>query len=90
MTYQEIKNKKETDTNNLFKDLGVFWAFSKQQFEENKTPLQEGEKYVDIGAGGFIPKHNLQALDDGIKAMDVYDENFQILFYTMLEKIDYF
>lgn len=70
MTYGEIKAKREADTNKLFSDLGVFWAFSNKQFDENKTPLQEGEKYVDIGAGGFMPKHNVQALTDGMKAIN--------------------
>lgn|SRR5574343_1359670 len=69
-TYQEIKRKKEKDYNELFTRCGVFWAFSRKQFDENKTPLLVGEKYVDIGAGGYIPKHNLPALLEGIKAID--------------------
>lgn len=59
--------KRQEDMNKLFKDLKVFWAFSKKQFEENKTPLADGDKYVDIGAGGFIPKSNFQALIKGMK-----------------------
>lgn len=67
MKYSEIKKKREDDTNELMTSLGVFWAFSNQQFNENKTPLQEGEKYVDIGSGGFIPKHNVDAFMDGME-----------------------
>jgi len=70
MKYQQIREQKQTDTNNLFTSLGVFWAFSNKQFDENKTPLQEGEKYVDIGGGGFIPKHNVDALIEGMKTID--------------------
>ena len=70
MEYKEIKNKREKDMNELFKKLGVFWAFSNSQFDENKTPLMEGEKYIDIGAGGFMPKHNFEALTLGIKEIE--------------------
>lgn len=67
MTLNEIREKRQNDTDNLFSKLGVFWAFSNQQFIENKTPLQQDEKYIDIGGGGFIPKHNVSAMLDGMK-----------------------
>lgn len=72
MQYQEIKKKRQDDTNELFTTLGVFWAFSNEQFAEGlaKTKLAEGEKLVDIGAGGYIPKHNVQTLIDGMKAIE--------------------
>lgn len=64
MNAHDIKQKK---TNELFEKLGVFWAFSKEQFEKNKTPLKDGEKYIDIGAGGFMPRGNYDALIAGLK-----------------------
>lgn len=67
MTPYDIKQKK---VNELFTAQGVFWAFSEKQFHENKTPLKEGEKYVSIGAGGYIPKGNVDALTSGMKAID--------------------
>lgn len=74
MTIKEIKDKKQKDYNDLFTNCGVFWAFGNEQFKEGytkaKETMQEGEKLVDIGGGGFIPKHNLQALEDGIKAIE--------------------
>jgi len=74
MTYQEIKDKKQTDYNELFNSLGVFWAFSNKQFDEGfekvKTTMAEGEKLVSIGGGGYIPKHNVEALITGTKAID--------------------
>ena len=74
MTYQEIKKKRQDDTNELFTSLGVFWAFSNEQFAEGlakvKPTMAEGEKLVDIGAGGYMPKHNVQALTDGMKAIE--------------------
>jgi len=65
--YQQIKKQEQERYNQLFNECGVFWAFSNQQFEENKTPLKEGEKYVSIGAGGFLPKGNVEKLREGMK-----------------------
>ena len=56
MNLQELKNQKEQRTSNTLKNHGVFFAFSNEQFEKNKTPLEEGDKYVSIGAGGYMPK----------------------------------
>jgi hypothetical protein len=73
MKYQELKQKQSDDLNKLFEELGVFWAFGNEQFkagldkliETNK--LKPGEKIVDIGAGGFMPKNNLDAFIKGNK-----------------------
>lgn len=55
MKYTELKQQKEESIEKLIKDCNVFFAFSKEQFNENKTPLKDGEKYKSIGAGGYIP-----------------------------------
>jgi len=72
MNYQEIKEQKQRDYNKLFDNCGVFWAFSNEQFIEGakKNPLQEGEKYVDIGSGGYMPRHNVEKLKAGTKEID--------------------
>ena len=63
----EIKKEQEAKHTELFNAVGLFWAFSNEQFAENKTPLQEGEKYVSIGAGGYLPKGKVDAFVDGMK-----------------------
>jgi hypothetical protein len=63
----ELKQEREAKHSELFKKVGLFWAFSNEQFVENKTSLKEGEKYVSIGAGGYLPKGNV---DEFIKGMD--------------------
>ena len=65
---QEIKKEREDKQTQLFKECGLFWAFSNQQFAENKTPLKEGEKYVSIGMGGYLPKGNVDAFLNGMEA----------------------
>lgn len=65
--YQQIKKQEQDRYNQLFNECGVFWAFSNEQFATNKTPLKEGEKYVSIGAGGFLPKGNVEKLREGMK-----------------------
>lgn len=59
----KMQEQKHTD---LFNKCGLFFAFSNDQFTENKTPLKEGEKYTSIGAGGYLPKGNLQMFSDGM------------------------
>ncbi len=66
LNYQSIKEDEQRKISELFTSMGVFFAFSNEQFEKNKTPLQEGEKYVSIGGGGYLPKHNVQAFSDGM------------------------
>lgn len=68
MNLEDLKQKQENANSLLFKECGLFFAFSNQQFEENKTPLKEGEKYVSIMGGGYVPKSNLDKLLNGMEA----------------------
>ena len=70
MTIKEIKKEKQRKYDQLLTDCKVFFAFSDEQFQKNKTPLSEGEKYVSIGAGGYMPKGMVQILKDGMKLID--------------------
>ena len=49
------------------RDCKIFWAFSDEQFMEGKTPLTEGDKYISIGAGGYMPKSLVKKFIDGQK-----------------------
>jgi hypothetical protein len=65
--YSEIRKEEQAKVNQLITDCKVFFAFSNQQFQENKTELKEGEKYVSIGAGGYMPKSYLETFSAGMK-----------------------
>jgi hypothetical protein len=67
MNLQEIKKQQTEANSKLFKEVGLFFAFSDEQFQKNKTPLRDGEKYVSIGGGGYLPKGNFEALQKGMK-----------------------
>lgn len=58
-----IDEKKRSE---LFKKCGLIWAFSDEQFAEQKQPLENGDKYVSIGAGGYVPKSKVDMLLDGL------------------------
>jgi len=73
MKYTEIKKEYQNRLSGLFKKQGVFFAFSNEQFQKNKTPLKEGEKYVSIGHGGYIPKSNLYPFLDGMKKLNKWE-----------------
>lgn len=64
--------RRQNDANALIEQCQVFFAFSREQFAEGKahTKLSEGEKLVDIGMGGFMPKRNVQKYIDGMKKID--------------------
>jgi hypothetical protein len=70
LTLAQIKREKQITIDALFENLGVFFAFSDSQFEESKTPLAEGDKYVRFASGSYIPKSNYEALEDGFSAAD--------------------
>lgn len=53
---ETLKAEKEAKYSQLINDCKMFFAFSNDQFNENKTELKEGEKYVSIGGGGYMPK----------------------------------
>lgn len=75
MTYGEIKTEAANRFEQLAKDCGLFWAFSTEQFNKYKTPLQPGEKYVDIGSGGFMPRHNVDKYIQGMKAIEKWQKS---------------
>jgi len=68
MNNAEFREEKRKRYNKHLTNSGVFWAFNKEQFEEGKKahPLDEGEKYVDIGMGGFIRKSQFNAFLKGM------------------------
>jgi len=66
MNIQEIRNQKQKQVDALLKECGVFFAFSTEQFHQNKTPLKEGEKYVSIGAGGYMPNGSVNKWIEGM------------------------
>ena len=59
----------ETAQTELFNKLGVFFAFSLEQFEENKTPLKKNEKYISIGAGCYMPSSSYENFKKGMKKL---------------------
>lgn len=66
----QIKKQKEDKVSELINTCSMFFAFSNAQFTENKTPLQEGENYVHLGAGAYMPKGKVDAYLYGIKAIN--------------------
>jgi hypothetical protein len=57
MTIQEINKQTEEKTTKLFNEMGMFFAFSNKQFDEQK---KEGVVYVNFGMGGICPKENAE------------------------------
>lgn len=72
MNLHELKKEKENRMTQIMNDAGVFWAFSNEQFHANKTPLQEGEKYVRLGMGGYCPKSKVDDYLNGLESLQTW------------------
>lgn len=70
MKYSTVRDQEQAKYSKLMTDCGVFWAFSNDQFKENKTALLPGEKYVSIGGGGYMPKHSADQFVKGMAAIE--------------------
>jgi len=70
MKYAQVREQEQEKYSQLNKECGLFWAFSNKQFDESKTPLKEGDKYIRIGMGGFLPKSNLDKWLKGMKDIE--------------------
>lgn len=66
----EIKQEREDKVTDLIKECSMFFAFSNEQFATNKTPLAEGDKYVHLGAGAYMPKSKVDSYISGTEAID--------------------
>jgi hypothetical protein len=67
-----IKQQHQQKVDALLTDCNVFWAFSNEQFDQNKVSLNEGDKYVSIGAGGYMPKSNVDKWQNGWKEIKIW------------------
>lgn len=76
MTYAELKKTRQAKFDELFKAVGLFWAFGNDQFNEGKAahPVTNGHKYISIGMGGFFPGQNKQAYIDGMAAINAWEK----------------
>jgi len=68
-TIYELKEERQEKLSGLIKECKMFFAFSNQQFEENKTPLTEGDKYLSLGSGTYLPKSNINKWKEGVTAL---------------------
>ncbi len=72
MTISAVKAAQQKKVDDLLNEKKVFFAFSKEQFEEGKTPLEEGENYVKIGGGGYMPKNGAKNFWDEMQNIELW------------------
>ena len=56
MTFNEKYDRYVEEHNKLLNETGIFWAFSHEQFEENRTHKETKQDYISLGLGGYIHK----------------------------------
>lgn len=65
-----LKSQKQQNIDKLIEECGMFFAFSVEQFNKNKTLIPEGEKYLSLGAGAYIPKNNFDKYINGMESIN--------------------
>lgn len=73
-TIAELKTEHQNRMSQLFKECSVFFAFSDDQFKKAAQPLPDGDVYVGIGAGGYLPKSKASAFTQGYKELAAWFE----------------
>lgn len=64
MTIEQIHEEHQKKLSVMFEEFGVFFAFSKQQFEQSR---KEGVEYVRGVADMIIPKDNVKLVGQRLK-----------------------
>lgn len=76
MEAHELKKIREEKQTVIFEKYNVFFAFSNEQLRKGveKCNLQEGEKIISMGLGGYLPKKHL---DDFLNEMEALNKWFK-------------
>jgi hypothetical protein len=76
LTFGQLRKENEEKRNSILTNNGVFFAFNTEQFNEGKAKLnlQEGDKIVSIGLGGYMPKTKV---DKFLKEMEDLNTEFR-------------
>lgn len=62
--FEKIREDYDKKYNDELNKTGLFWAFNREQFDENKTHKDAPDnEYITIGDGGYIHKSNKEQLD---------------------------
>jgi hypothetical protein len=70
MKYIEIKEEYQKKLGELSEQVGLFWAFSREQFVEGKTKNPTNGKYTSIGMGGYLPSEKVEEYLKGLKTLN--------------------
>ena len=70
MKYTVLKDQYQVKLSELSKQVGLFWAFNENQFNEGKKENPTTGKYTSIGMGGYLPSSNVNEYLKGLKTLD--------------------
>ncbi len=72
LTIEDLKVNKQNSVDALITECNIFFAFSNEQLEEGikNTPLTEGDKFVSIGSGGYMPKSKVNQFTEGMEQIN--------------------
>lgn len=66
--FEKIREDYDKEYNDALNKTGLFWAFDRKQFDENKTHKDAPDnEYITIGDGGYLHKSNKTKFDNFFK-----------------------
>lgn len=66
--FKKIRDEYDKKYNDTLNETGLFWAFNREQFDENKTHKDAPDnEYITIGDGGYLHKSNKTKFDNFFK-----------------------
>ena len=88
--YSELMKKHSEELNKKTEKLGLFFAFSNNQFDKAiKENTLEGQTLVSIGGGGYLPKVNAEEFKKLMKNNWLKDEIKKFTQKEINEMIEY-
>lgn len=83
MTFKDAFNEYDTKSNQALNDTGIFYAFSTEQFNNNKTKKDASDtEYLSVMSGAYIHKSDKDKLDK------YFNEILPQLKQDLINKID--
>lgn len=90
MTFRDAYKEYEDKTNKALKDTGIFYAFSEEQFNSNKTYKNASDtEYLSIFGGAYIHKKDKDKLDNYFEVVSPQLKNELISKIDIKDLIEY-
>lgn len=71
----ELNRQREEKSSLLMAECQLFFAFSNEQYSEGLKKVIPPDKIISLGAGGYVPKRNVQKWIDGAEEISKWQKS---------------